>query len=82
MENEKQYMLTVLSDFLHKRKTANASDLDGYHILELAQSHQIEAILYHQCKSSLPNEVSSRFSQLYASSVNVNEYLSHVTANI
>ncbi len=62
MENEKQYLLTVLSDFLHKRKTANAVDLDGKCILELAQFHQVEAILYHQCKSSLPDVVSTRLS--------------------
>lgn len=69
MLREKVYMLSILTDFLHRRKTAIYDDLEWNTILAMAQSHQVEAILYHQCKNSLSNAISSRLSQLYASSL-------------
>lgn len=69
MEAEKKFLLEVLADFLNKRRTNCVDGLEWEPILALAQSHQIEAILFHQCKSFIPPSVSGRLSQLYASSL-------------
>lgn len=69
METEKRFLLAVLADFLNKRSTAFVDGLEWDRLLAFAQSHQIEAILFHQCKAFLPPAVSGRLSQLYASSL-------------
>lgn len=69
MTKEQIFFTGVLADHLNKRKTASADGLNWDLLLSYAKSHQVEAILYYQCKDFLPPEIRSRLTQLYASTL-------------
>lgn len=69
MTKEKQFFLQVLRDFIHKSPTIVPEALDWQQLLTFASQHQLEGILYYQCKSKIPAPFSMRLSQLYASNL-------------
>lgn len=56
MTAEQQFILQLLSDFAHKRDTVCPAELDWGAVLRYADSHQIEGILFKQCKKQIPRE--------------------------
>lgn len=75
MTNEQQYFLTILSDHLQERATQPPpADLDWAQVAACAKSHQVEAIVYHQCRDWLtgqtePGEVPEQLSRAYAAAL-------------
>ena len=50
MTTEQSFFLSALSDHLHRNPTNIPSALDWNEITSIAKSHQVEGILYYQCK--------------------------------
>lgn len=63
-----QFFLSMLADHLNKRPTSAPAELDWDAVLRYARSHQVEAILYSQCKAFLPEHCLERLTKCYASS--------------
>lgn len=61
------FFLSVLSDHLNKRPTSAPDTLDWDIVLRYARSHQVEGILYSQCKTFLPDSYLTKLTQSYAS---------------
>ena len=55
MTNEQQFFLNALADHLNKRETHPPDGLDWTLIAAYAKSHQVEGIIWHQCKTFLSN---------------------------
>lgn len=54
MNQTQQFFINILSDHLHGIKTEIPCNVDWDEILKLSQSHQVEGIVYHQCKNFMP----------------------------
>lgn len=63
MTTEQFFFLSVLSDHLHRKLTAIPATLNWNEISSIAKSHQVEGIIYYQCKqpSLLPGYSSTLF---------------------
>lgn len=53
---ELYFFLSVLSDFIHKRKTIVKNSIEWKKIIDYARIHQVEGIIYYQCKEYLDEE--------------------------
>ena len=63
---EQQFFLDVLSDHLNYRKTCKPSiNLNWSKLLYFAQIHQVEGIIYFQCKDFLPTEIKNTLKNKY-----------------
>ena len=71
MTREQEFFLQVLADHIHGRATNPPEGLDWPLIAKYAKSHEVEGIIYHQCKEYL-----SEHDELAA----VNERLSQSSA--
>ena len=69
MNSEEHFFIQILSDYLAQRHTDKQKDLDWNKILQLAQAHQVEGIIYNQCKDLLPDSVRSTFEKAYGATV-------------
>ncbi len=59
--------LSILSDHLNGRTTANPKNyVDWERLLTLAEQHEVRGIIYHQCKTFIPEPYRARLAQLYA----------------
>jgi len=71
MTREQEFFLQVLSDHLNGKATNPPEGLDWPQIAKYAKSHEVEGIIYHQCKDYL-----SKHEEL----ASVNDRLSRATA--
>ena len=57
MTAEQTFFIRVLADHLQKRETAAPQTaLDWQTLAALARTHQVDSILYYQCKSFMPEQ--------------------------
>ena len=54
MTREQGFFLKVLTDHITKKKTDPIPDLDWELIAKWAKIHQVEGILYYQCRHYIP----------------------------
>ena len=66
MNNEHQYFIKILSDHLSTRTSEPAPDIDWTIITNLSRSHQVEGIVYFQCKDFMPRWMNEQFEEAYA----------------
>lgn len=69
MKYEHEYFIKILSDHLSARKSEPALGLDWTIIANLSQSHQVEGIIYYQCKDFIPCWISEQFEMAYATTL-------------
>ena len=69
MTPEKEFFLSVLSDHIWGRKTNPCDDINWDIISTISHSHQLEGIIYYQCKSFLPQIFCSSFEKAYLSTL-------------
>ena len=69
MNYEQQYFIKILSDHLSARKSQPVLKLDWSVIAGLSRSHQVEGIVYYQCKDFMPGDICQRFNESYANTV-------------
>ncbi len=56
MNSVEKYLIQILSDHLNNRKTEEVPDIDWEVMYNYAHKHQIEGIIYHQCRNFISNE--------------------------
>lgn len=57
MDLNQQFFISILSDHLYGISTEIQYNVDWDVILKLSKSHQVEGIVYHQCKKIMPPEM-------------------------
>ena len=55
MTQERKFFLQVLSDHLSKRHTIPVNDLDWNILFKLSRAHQLEGIVFYQCRDFMPD---------------------------
>lgn len=55
MTPEQKFFLQVLSDHLSKRHTVPVNDLDWNILFKLSRAHQLEGIVFYQCRDFMPD---------------------------
>ena len=61
MNINQEFFINILSDHLHGISTEIPCDVDWEEILKLAKSHQVEGIVYYQCKHLMPPKIMEVF---------------------
>lgn len=65
MIKEENYFIEILSDHLTEKETSSCPKCNWEIFAKLARIHQVEGIVYHQCKEFMPEEVKNRFEHAY-----------------
>ena len=61
MKLNQKFFINILSDHLHGISTEIPYNVDWEEILKLAKSHQVEGIVYYQCKNLMPPKIKKVF---------------------
>ena len=69
MTKEQKFFLQLLSDHLNGRKTEAVSGINWDTICGYAADHQVNGIIYMQCRSFLPVQIEKSLSEKYASEI-------------
>lgn len=69
MTCEDTYFIKILSDFLNEKKSVLQADIDWIKLLKLAKNHQVDGILFYQCKSFLPARIAKNLEERFASTL-------------
>ena len=69
MIDEHTYFIKLLSDHLVGRKSDRNENVDWTILTSLAIAHQVEGIIYYQCKSYMPSEVYLLFERKFGASL-------------
>ena len=65
MTLEQEFFIQILSDHIRKEITSPRFDVDWKSVAKLARSHQVEGIVFFQCRDFMPEDVKSSFRQAY-----------------
>lgn len=69
MNNEHAIFIKLLSDHLSGRKSEYITNVDWAILTSLAKAHQVEGIVFYQCKNYMPSEVYLLFERKFSSTV-------------
>lgn len=69
MDREQSIFIKILSDHLNHRPTDAFNDLDWSVISDLAHIHNVEGIVYFQCKGLMPENIRSKHEQAFYSTL-------------
>ena len=69
MTREQEFFIQVLSDHLAGRKTDHSDGLDWAEIMKLSRSHQVDGIVFYQCRDLIPQEIRSSFEQAFGATL-------------
>lgn len=65
LKREEGFFISILADHLARGKTTPCSDCDWKKIADLARIHQVDGIIYHQCKDFMPEDIKGTFEYAY-----------------
>lgn len=57
MDNNQQYFISILSDHISGKNTTPKMDVDWELIRRLSKSHQVDGIVYFQCRMFMPPDI-------------------------
>ena len=69
MDKRENFFISILSDHINKRKTNPVSDIDWGEISTWAHNHQVEGIVYYQCREFMPDNVMNLFQLHYLTTI-------------
>ncbi len=69
MTREESFFIQVLSDHLAGQKTEPVQDLNWKSIMQLSRMHQVDGMIYYQCKSFLPVDIRKHYEKISGSTV-------------
>ena len=72
MIQEKVFFIQVLADHLSGRNTEPCYDIDWNSVYALSRTHQVDGIVYHQCKAFIPEQVKVKIE--YAANATAYQY--------
>lgn len=61
MDLNQKFFINILSDHLQGISTEIPDDVNWEEILKLSKSHQVEGIVYYQCKDLMPSKIKEGF---------------------
>lgn len=82
MTKDQHYFLSIINDYIQGSKTEVYETIDWQTILNYSQSHQLTAIVYHQCKSFIPQSVFETFKACSFSTIYSNTNRRKTTENV
>ncbi len=82
MNPDTTFFLQILADYVNRRKTAPNDGADWSRILELAQKHKLESVVYLQCRRIIPRELLPGLGVLYAGQVTAHQKISAAAAEL
>ena len=66
MTKEQEYLINILQDHIAGRTTEPLENADWLAISNLARIHQVDGIVYAQCKNFIPSDALQKFAQAYS----------------
>lgn len=69
MIHEHLFLISVLSDHIARKDTVASCDLNWNEISRLARIHQVEGIVYSQCKAFLPKNIIDAYEESYLQTI-------------
>ena len=69
MTAEKEFFLKVLSDHLSGNETVPPADINWDILYDLSHMHQMDGIVYYQCKNFIPAQSCIKYKKLYLATV-------------
>ena len=66
---ERSFFIKMLSDHLTGQQTTDPGNIDWMEVANLARSHQVDGILYRQCKEYLPKEIKQSLASAYVATL-------------
>ena len=69
MSNDRDFLLRLMSDHLHRRSTPPEESIDWKVVADLAKSHDVAGIVYQQCKAWMPETWKKQFEQTFSFSL-------------
>ena len=71
MDNCQQFFISILSDHLAGNKTNPPKniDIDWKEIQRLSKSHQVDGIVYYQCKTFMPKDALQYYEQAFSATL-------------
>ena len=70
MTREDRFFIKILSDHINKKPTDKpAIDIDWTAISHLSRTHQVDGIVYMQCKDFIPTELKAFLERGYSSAL-------------
>lgn len=82
MNPDTTFFLQILADYVNRRKTAPNDGADWSRILELAQKHKLESVVYLQCRRIIPRELLPGLGVLYAGQVTAYKNIAAAAAEL
>lgn len=67
MGQEDYLFIRILADFISEKKTNLDTNVDWLSILQMAKKHQVQGIIYYQCKDMLPDNIRETLEEAYLS---------------
>lgn len=65
MSSEISFFIRVLRDHIMLKKTAQVSDIDWNDISRLSRMHQLDGIIFYQCKNLMPEKMRVQYEEEY-----------------
>ncbi|MBR4131946.1 MAG: nucleotidyltransferase family protein [Oscillospiraceae bacterium] len=69
MTKEQVFFLQLLDDHLHGRKTEAPAGLDWETLAQYAANHEVNGIVFYQCRAFLPGPAEKRLSEKYTAEI-------------
>ena len=82
MADEKSFFIQVLSDHLNTRRTISPKSIDWSIVSKLSFMHQVEGIVFCQCKDLIPAKEYTRLEQRYLATLYYYKNRESILANI
>lgn len=82
MSAEQEFLLKILADYICERQSQKQDNLNWETILSDANKHQVEGIVYLQCKSFLPAQVAFQFLKANALSLHYYENRRYILSKL
>ena len=82
LAKEKTFFLSIIKDYIDGKKTEADESVDWKMIFDYSQSHQLVAIVYHQCKSFMSVDITDAFKSSTFSTIYSNRNRKKLTENI
>ena len=82
MSPDTTLFLQILADYVNRRKTSPCDGADWSRILELAQKHKLESVVYLQCRRIIPRNLLPGLGVLYAGQVTAHKKIAAAAAEL
>ncbi len=69
MSSEKEFFLRILADHINARSTQPRDGLEWAQLQQVSRSHQVDGIVYFQCRDFMPEPVRAAYEQAFGATL-------------